>query len=96
MDAVSQLWAQLGDALASCAEDPELARYQVAQLEDCPSQLTQRAREVLRHAFVEGASAAEIGARLAMTEGNVRVVRHRALEALRDCMKQRVFWEAAS
>jgi DNA-directed RNA polymerase specialized sigma24 family protein len=51
---------------------------------------------VLRHAYVDGHSAAEIGDRMALTEGNVRVVRHRALEALRTCMSQKVFWEASS
>lgn len=89
------LWAQFGSALASVEEAPELAAYQLAQLEDCLSQMAQRAREVLRHAYVEGASAAEIAARLQTTEGNVRVVRHRALEALRTCMTQKVSWEGA-
>lgn len=92
----SELWAQFGDALASATEQPELARYQLAQLEDCLSQIAQRSRDVIRFAYVEGHSAAEIAARLDMTEGNVRVVRHRALEALRTCMSQKVFYEVAS
>jgi RNA polymerase sigma-70 factor (ECF subfamily) len=90
------LWTEFGETLASLAEEPALARYQLAQLEDCLSQMTQRSRDVLRHAYVDGHSAAEIGARLAMTEGNVRVVRHRALEALRTCMSEKVSWEGAS
>jgi len=90
------LWEQFGSALASIEETPELASYQLAQLEDCLSQMAQRSRDVIRHAFIDGESAAEIAARLAMTEGNVRVVRHRALEALRTCMSQKVSWEGAS
>lgn len=89
------LWAQFGSALASVEEAPELAAYQLAQLEDCLSQLAQRTREVIRHAYVEGASAAEIAARLQLTEGNVRVVRHRGLEALRTCMAEKISWEGA-
>lgn len=89
------LWKQYGDALTAL-EDTPLAAYQLAQLEDCLSQMTGRSRDVIRYAFVEGQSASEIGSRMDMTEGNVRVVRHRALEALRTCMSQKVFWEGAS
>jgi RNA polymerase sigma factor (sigma-70 family) len=94
----SALWEEFGTALAAVPGEgqPDLARYQIAQLEDCLSQMTQRSREVIKHAFVDGESASEIGARLAMTEGNVRVVRHRALESLRTCMSTKVFWETAS
>jgi RNA polymerase sigma-70 factor, ECF subfamily len=92
----AELWQQFGDALASLQDEPKLGSYQLAQLEDCLSQITQRSRDVLRQAYVDGRSAAEIAEQLAMTEGNVRVVRHRALEAMRSCMSQKVFWEAAS
>lgn len=92
----AELFAEFGAALASLDDEPERARYQLALLEDCLSQITQRSRDVIRYAFIEGQSAADIGARLAMTEGNVRVVRHRALEALRDCMSQKVFYEAVA
>ena len=92
----AELWQQFGDAIASLEDEPTLASYQLAQLEDCLSQITQRSRDVLRHSYVDGRSAAEIAEQLAMTEGNVRVVRHRALEAMRACMSQKVFWEVAS
>lgn len=91
----AELWQQFGDALAPLEVHPELARYQLALLEDCLSQISQRSRDVIKHAFVFGESAAEIGARLEMTEGNVRVVRHRALEALRTCMSGKTFYEEA-
>ena len=92
----AELWTEFASALASLEDEPELARYQLAQLEDCLSQMTQRSRDVIRHAFIDGHSAAEIGHRMNMSEGNVRVVRHRTLEALRTCMSQKVFWEAPS
>lgn len=92
----AELFAEFGHALASLEDEPQLARYQLAQLEDCLSQMTSRSRDVLRGAFVEGQSAAELASQLAMTEGNVRVVRHRALESLRECMSQKTFWEASS
>lgn len=95
-DRRSALWDEFGHALAPRDEQPELAKYQLALLEDCLSQMTQRSRDVLKHAFVLGASAQEIATTLAMTDGNVRVVRHRALEALRTCMSSKVSWEGAS
>jgi len=95
-DRRSALWEEFGHALAPLEEQPEMARYQIALLEDCLSQMTARSRDVLKHAFIDGASAAEIAEKLAMTDGNVRVVRHRALEALRTCMTSKVSWEGAS
>jgi RNA polymerase sigma-70 factor, ECF subfamily len=92
----SELWAEFGQALASLEDEPAKAAYQIAQLEDCLSQIAQRSRDVIRYAFIDGESAAEIATRLSMTEGNVRVVRHRTLEALKTCMSEKVFWEGAS
>jgi RNA polymerase sigma factor (sigma-70 family) len=92
----AQLWEQFGSALAALADEPTAAGYQVAQLEDCLSQMTHRSREVIRFAFIDGEPAAAIASRLEMSEGNVRVVRHRAIEALRDCMTTKVSWEGAS
>ena len=92
----AQLWEQFGSALAALADEPTLAAYQLAQLEDCLSQMPQRSREVIRFAFIDGQPAAAIASRLAMSEGNVRVVRHRAIEALRECMSTKVSWEGGS
>lgn len=92
----AELFAEFGSALASLQDEPELAKYQLAQLEDCLSQVTQRSRDVIRHAFVEGSSAAETATKLEMSEANVRVVRHRTLEALRTCMSQKLYYEGAS
>ena len=63
----AELWSQFSDVLASLADEPAIASYQLAQLEDCLSQMTQRSRAVIRHAYVDGHSAAEIAAKLEMT-----------------------------
>jgi RNA polymerase sigma-70 factor (ECF subfamily) len=44
--------------------------------------LTARQRDIVRAISIEGASAAEVGRRLGMTEGAVRVALHRALKSL--------------
>jgi len=91
------LWSQFGVVLAALEDEQEETRgHEVAQLEDCLSQLAQRTRDVIRHAYVDGETASEIAARMTMTEGNVRVLRHRALHTLRECMSQRIFWEASA
>jgi RNA polymerase sigma-70 factor, ECF subfamily len=93
----AELWAQFGVVLAALEDEQEETRgREIAQLEDCLSQLSERSRDVIRYAYVDGESAPEIAARLAISEGNVRVLRHRTLHALRDCMSQRIFWELIS
>lgn len=93
----AELWEQFAGALAAVDHDaPEHAGKELARLEDCLSQISERSREVIRYAYVEGAPSAVIAERLAMSEGNVRIVRHRTLRALRECMaSSKVSWEAA-
>lgn len=71
----------------------EEAPVQRAKLEDCYSQLTDRARRIVRRTFCEDATDAEIGRALALTESNVRVIRHRTLAALRTCLEGPISWE---
>ena len=52
----------------------------------CFAGLEERARNVVQLSFNEERPAEEIASMLAMTAGNVRVVRHRALQALRRCL----------
>jgi RNA polymerase sigma-70 factor, ECF subfamily len=89
------LWEQFGVVIEEVADPAARSPYEVAHLEDCLSQMSLRTREVLRHAYVEGSSSAEIAAALTISVGNVRVLRHRALEALRDCMSRPMTYEAA-
>lgn len=79
-----ELWERYAPAGAIWQPDEIVPR---ARLEDCLGQLTHRTREVLRRAFVASESHAEIAAALGLTEGNARVIRHRALAALRECLE---------
>jgi RNA polymerase sigma factor (sigma-70 family) len=88
------LWAELGEVVESY-EPPQTATYEVAHLEDCLSQLSERSRNLVRLTWVEARTDAAIATSLAVSEGNVRIMRHRTLQALRDCMSQRISWEAA-
>jgi RNA polymerase sigma-70 factor (ECF subfamily) len=84
--------AELPSFVPPTAEKPT---YEILHLEDCLSSLSARAREIVRLAYAEAASPAEIAATLAVSEGNARVLRHRTLAALRECMSRRISWEAA-
>lgn len=52
----------------------------------CLEGLAERERAVLFLSYFEDQSAAEIAGALAVSEGNVRVIRHRAVERLRGCL----------
>jgi len=86
------LWAEFGEVVASY-EPPQTATYEVAHLEDCLSQLSARLRELVRYTWVDARPDVAIAQELAVTEGNVRIMRHRTLQTLRDCMAQRISWE---
>ncbi|HVJ14885.1 MAG TPA: sigma factor-like helix-turn-helix DNA-binding protein [Polyangiaceae bacterium] len=66
-----------------------------AHLEDCYSQLTERARRVIRATFCNDEADAEIAHALAISAANVRIVRHRSLAALRACLEKPISWERA-
>jgi RNA polymerase sigma-70 factor (ECF subfamily) len=89
------LWAQYGSALAPPAVEPtnDEVGHDVIHLEDCLSQLPERSRDVVRLAYGEARSADEIATRLGTSAVNARVLRHRALQALRTCMSKRISWE---
>jgi RNA polymerase sigma factor (sigma-70 family) len=90
------LWQRHGvtlDQLAAAPPDP--VGYEFVHLEDCLSQLPQRSRDVVKLAYVDACTADEIARRLQTTAVNARVLRHRTLNTLRDCMSKRISWEAA-
>lgn len=88
----SRLAAELGltEADLSSWDRPHDVRRD--HLEDCYSQLAERARRVLRSTFCDDQSDDEIAAALALTEANVRVIRHRSLAMLRSCLEKPVSW----
>jgi RNA polymerase sigma-70 factor (ECF subfamily) len=56
------------------------------QLEGCLSTLTERERTIVLLTFYGDRSSREIGQTLGIGEGNVRVIRSRAIDRLRACM----------
>jgi len=72
-------------AAAGGAEAPR-DRVDAAVLLRCLSLLGERARRVVELSFHEELESDEVAARLELTRGNVRVIRHRALAALRACL----------
>jgi RNA polymerase sigma-70 factor (ECF subfamily) len=67
---------------------PEIDPLDFGAVVHCMAQLDGRARSVLHLSFHRERSAEEIAGALAMTAGNVRVVRHRAVAALRRCLER--------
>lgn len=77
--------AALPDAVAGWVGPTE--RIATEALAGCLEALTPRARTVVTLTYYQESSAADIAAALKMSEGNVRVVRHRAIAALRECLR---------
>jgi RNA polymerase sigma-70 factor, ECF subfamily len=67
--------------------EPELAAADRWKLEGCFQKLPDRERNVVAMTFVEERTASEISEALSLSEGNVRVLRHRALLKLQACME---------
>jgi RNA polymerase sigma-70 factor, ECF subfamily len=65
------------------------AALDVDRLEACLARLAERERIVILLTFYAEKTAGEVGKELGVKEGNVRVIRHRAVERLRTCMKSR-------
>jgi RNA polymerase sigma-70 factor (ECF subfamily) len=58
----------------------------VGRLETCLARLAERERMVVLLTFYAERSSGEVGKELGIKDGNVRVIRHRAIERLRTCM----------
>jgi RNA polymerase sigma-70 factor (ECF subfamily) len=70
---------------ATVAAEPDAA-LDLDRVESCLAQLGERDRAVLFLAFYAECAAAAIAGEIGISEGNVRVVRHRALARLRACV----------
>jgi RNA polymerase sigma-70 factor, ECF subfamily len=62
------------------------ATLDLDRLEACVAHLTARERAVVLLTFYAERSAGDAGRELGLTAGNVRVIRHRAVDRLRHCM----------
>jgi RNA polymerase sigma-70 factor (ECF subfamily) len=62
------------------------AGLDVDRLERCLARLAERERMVVLLTFYAERTAGEVATELALKEGNVRVIRYRAVERLRTCM----------
>ena len=67
-------------------EAPEPMVLDPDRLAGCLERLPERERSVVVMSFFAEKPAEEVGAELGISGGNVRVIRHRALGRLRDCM----------
>ena len=72
--------------MADPAASPRLDQ---ARLVGCLERLSERERSVLVMTFYDDQPAKDVAAALGLIEGNVRVIRHRGLERLRDCVTGR-------
>lgn len=80
-----RLLQQYGDGLA-IGDGSSVPRLDHERVGACLDQLSERERAVLLMTFYEEKPAAEVAEALGLTAGNVRVIRHRGLERLRDCV----------
>ena len=65
------------------------AALDIDRLEHCLARLTDRERSVVLLTFYAEKTGSEVGSELGLTAGNVRVIRHRAIERLRACVDSR-------
>jgi len=65
---------------------PEPEALGAERLSECLQELGERERSVVLLSFYAEQDSVEVGKALGMSAGNVRVVRHRAVEHLRQCM----------
>jgi RNA polymerase sigma-70 factor (ECF subfamily) len=65
-------------------DDVAMGHQRVAE---CLQRLPERERSVVLLSFMEEREAGDVGAALGLSAGNVRVIRHRAIARLRDCVE---------
>lgn len=73
--------------LPETAEGPEEWRLDRDRLAECLQKLSERARTVTVLTYYADRSAEAIAQELALSPANVRVIRHRALQRLQECLE---------
>lgn len=81
-EALLETWSDATEAF----EVPEPLVLDPDRLAGCLGALSERERSVVVLTFFADKPADEVGAELAISAGNVRVIRHRALARLRGCL----------
>ncbi len=81
-EALLETWGGAAEAF----EAPEPLALDPDRLAGCLEALSERERSVVVLSFFADRQADEVGAELSISGGNVRVIRHRALARLRECM----------
>ena len=69
------------------AEESAGHTFDTDRLAHCLQRLAERERAVLVMTFYDDCPADELGVRLGLSPGHVRVIRHRGIERLRDCVQ---------
>jgi RNA polymerase sigma-70 factor (ECF subfamily) len=84
----TRLLAEFGDTLGAIAREPATpATLDDDRLVECMASLTPRERAVVVLTFYAERGTEDIAHELGTSPGNVRVIRHRALGRLHDCME---------
>jgi len=81
-----RLSTELSHSLPTAVE--ERTPLDTKRLAECMQGLAERSRTVVALSFFADRSAALIASELAISEGNVRVIRHRAVASLQRCMQE--------
>jgi len=81
-----RLIERFGAEIPSSVE-PALPRVDHERLARCVRGLKERERTVVVMTFYDERDGAEVAGFLGLSEANVRVIRHRAIRRLRDCME---------
>jgi len=79
-----QLLAEFGTDLVP--DQPSTPQLDGGQLARCVQMLKERERSVVVLTFYDEQTAAEVAGFLGLSQANVRVIRHRAIQQLRTCM----------
>ena len=80
-----RLLEQFGPDLLAPVQ-PSMPRLDHDQLTRCVQNLKERERAVVVMTFYDEQTGADVASFLGVSEANVRVIRHRAIHQLRDCM----------
>jgi RNA polymerase sigma-70 factor, ECF subfamily len=81
-----RLLEQFGPGLLAPIQ-PALPHLDHQQLTRCMQTLKERERSVVVMTFYDEQTSADVAGFLGVSEANVRVIRHRAIHQLRDCMR---------